>query len=94
VTPYTGLRPSDGAAWHTPPHPHLGPESETAMNDREVKHTVYGRPDRARTSRVPLDAVASRGLLTWWDLMSDLDPDWLSWSHRVAEEGRPQGQVA
>ena len=94
MTPFTGLRPSDGAAWHTPPHPHLGPESETAMNDREVKHTVYGRPDRARTSRVPLDAVASRGLLTWWDLMSDLDPGWVAWTEHLDEEENPGRRAA
>jgi hypothetical protein len=49
------------------------------MTNKNVRHIVYGRP-AARTS---LDAVASRGLLTWWDLMSDLDPGWLEWGGRL-----------
>jgi len=47
------------------------------MTTKSVKHMVHGRPGARRTS---LDAVASRGLLTWWELMSDLDPGWLEWS--------------
>ena len=47
------------------------------MMTKSVKHMVHGRPGARRTA---LDAVASRGLLTWWELMSDLDPGWLEWS--------------
>jgi hypothetical protein len=65
------------------------------MTNREVKHTVYGRPYRGRpASRFGLDAVASRGILTWWDLMSDLDPGWLAWSEHSDDGAGPGRQAA
>lgn len=24
--------------------------------------------------------------LTWWDIMSDLDPEWVGWSERLVDE--------
>lgn len=62
------------------------------MRTREVKHTVYGRPGRAAPPS-GLDVVASRGLLTWWDIMSDLDPTWLAWSQHL-DAGDPRDQKA
>ena len=57
------------------------------MRNREVKHTVYGRPARnGWGSRPSVDAALSRGLLTWWDVMSDLDPDWMGWTESVAQD--------
>ena len=54
------------------------------MTDQSVKHIVHGRPRRGVSNARPaLDTVASRGLLTWWDLMSDLDPGWLAWSNHL-----------
>ena len=95
MTPFTGLRPSSGAAWTTPPHSHLRAERETAMTNREVKHTVYGRPGGGRSaSRSSLDAGASRGLLTWWDLMSDLDSGWVAWTEHLDEEENPGRRAA
>ncbi len=54
------------------------------MTIQNVKHTVHGRPDRAPA----LHVVSDEDRLTWWDLMSDLDPGWLAWSDRL-NEGRP-----
>jgi hypothetical protein len=57
------------------------------MTNQNVKHTVYGRAHRGQfASRTGLDAVASRGLLTWWDLMSDLDAGWLTWSDHLGDD--------
>ncbi len=66
------------------------------MTIHDVKHIVHGRPgrDHPASSRAALDAVASRGLLTWWDLMSDLDPGWLAWSERLHEGWAPRRRVA
>jgi hypothetical protein len=61
------------------------------MTTKSVKHIVYGRPAARRTA---LDAVASRGLLTWWELMSDLDPGWLEWSSGLYEATGPRRRVA
>jgi len=85
VTPFTGIRPSGGAALTPPPHRLLGPEQrETTMTIPNVKHIVHGRPGQAPA----LHVVENEGHLTWWDLMSELDPDWLAWSDRL-NEGRP-----
>ena len=54
------------------------------MTIQTVKHTVHGRPDQAPT----LHVVDNDDRLTWWDLMSDLDPGWLVWTH-PPNEGRP-----
>jgi hypothetical protein len=65
------------------------------MTKREPEHTVYGRPGRRQAIPHPgLDDVASRGLLTWWDVMSDLDPDWLTWSEATGEDNPPNRRVA
>jgi len=55
------------------------------MTIQNVKHTVHGRPDQAPTLHV---VGGDEDRLTWWDLMSDLDPGWLAWSDRL-NEGRP-----
>ncbi len=61
------------------------------MTIRDLKQTVMRRPGRARPA---LDAVASRGLLTWWDLMSDLDPGWLEWSESLGDGSGGRRRVA
>ena len=54
------------------------------MTLQDVKHIVHGRPKQAKA----LHLVEDEARLTWWDLMSDLDPGWLAWSDRL-NEGRP-----
>jgi hypothetical protein len=65
------------------------------MSNRSPKHTVDSRPSpRDFIARPALDAVTGRGLLTWWDLMSDLDPGWLAWSDRLDDGAAPGRQAA
>lgn len=61
------------------------------MNNQDAKQLVHGLP---RPARPALDTVAGRGLLTWWDLMSDLDPGWLAWSEELQEPDESARRVA
>jgi hypothetical protein len=61
------------------------------MTTKNARHIVHGRPVSPRRS---LDAVASRGILTWWDIMSDLDPGWLEWSTHLDDADGPRRRVA
>ena len=54
------------------------------MTIQNVKHIVYGPPEQSP----PLRLVEYEDRLSWWDIMSDLDPGWLAWSDRL-NEGRP-----
>lgn len=56
------------------------------MTTRRVRHMVHGRATARRTA---FDAAVSRGLLTWWELMSDLDPGWLDWRSGQDEGEQP-----
>lgn len=60
---------------------------------RAQKNQVFGREDASGLvprANPDLDEEAGADgeerYLSWWDLMADLDPEWLSWSERVDGE--------
>lgn len=73
------------------------------MTVQDRKHRVMGQPGRSRpatSNAAPGQAPDGRELrgdgegLTWWDLMSDLDPGWLAWSDRPDESEEANRRVA
>jgi len=71
------------------------------MTVQDLKLILVGRQGWPRPGTRPDVVPNSRGRgpahaadLTWWDVMSDLDPDWLAWSERLYRGWAPHRWAA